>query len=384
MMVTSCLIVACAWLDQVRTSEINKAQLVSILHDARANLRDVEFIFEGTQTTFRFPSTDSRYPESMRLSVKYKKPADMGVIYQGTLAWRNDGSTHLDNSFRPAAEQALPYREIKALVNGTISERRWQLDGKAIPNADQVRDGHIGGLLGLGSPFYLVGFPYLLILLESGTYYQYEFVEWTRVGDVGCVHVKLTSVNPKTGTIGEVRHYWLDLEHGAHVIQEEDRTGDGQLVLSIDDVKLGQVVTKKGEIIWFPVSARVRDYSDGPFVYSSKPIAEVECHIVDGTMKLNQGLGDSRFNLDYGLDDATLAQFQKTKSKTTAIRPRIISTRSDRRKIQEGLDKADTPEAVSSSPARAPWYLKHGYSLIALGVAITVFIVASVLQQRRS
>ena len=224
----------------------------------------------------------------------------------------------------------------------------------------------------------MVVYPYLVAQLEGGQGYRYEFVGWENVEGHRCAVVRLAWTD-EAGEVGAAKTFWLDMARGGHALRFENHV-KGNLAMRVSGVKLAQVGTKDERPIWFPVKALQESFGDGLDRYSSRPNAQQTFAVLDGTLRVNQGLNDQRFNLDFGLDAATVARARKAnKGELTPPDNRNVDER-----LRDATAEVETKseERVASSPSKAPWYEKYGWSLGIAGLASLAIVAAGVLRRR--
>jgi hypothetical protein len=364
-------------------SGLSQADLLNILINTDASLQDFEFQFEGRREVSAFPSNDEFKAPDRRLSKLYKRPEDMGFAFQGTFAHRSDHAAHEDVTIKPRSERDPSYRRIQALLQRVRSSRRLLPDAPERQYPDTKAASSIAGMQATGSPLWLVLYLYLLETLEGGEGFTYEFVEWDTLHGNRCAVISLDWKSGKSGKSLHKLIYWVDVARGGHVLQR-DEYRDGQFASRILDIQLAKFVQRDGRPVWLPVSARVEDYSDGLGRYARRPRSTQTFSILEGTLKLAQGLPDSRFQLDYGLDAVALELSREANSKVKKPAPRVIDPRSTKEVLRDELVKAESISRgdVAISRARHAWYVRHSGSIVLVAGAAAVFIAAGLLRRR--
>jgi hypothetical protein len=96
-----------------------------------------------------------------------------------------------------------------------------------------------------------------------------------------------------------------------------------------------------------------------------------------GTLRINQGLDDRRFTLDYGLKPEERAIAKRSPGRPTR-------GQSAEAKVAKALEDAEKkgPELKASAPSQRPWYARNAASLAVLGIGLGAFLLASYLKRR--
>lgn len=341
--------------------------------------KDVEFVYEGSLTVTRRGRDEPQPPTN----------------FQGTFALRSDGSAHLGIYIR-STDQRLPLdRSILCLsrANG-FQTLDFQPDrGNRSKNLSTAAWTGPSVLDRPFSPFRIFRAPLVCDYLKNAgdkptsDGLNYECLGWETVDGHRCVKVRFAAGLPGARAPSREYVYWLDLERGGNPLKYEDRM-NGQLLARTDEVRLEAFPVSAGRKCWLPVHGVFRSYLGGvgadkkPKLLSTANCEE-RCDIVNGTVRLNQGLRDDRFSLGWSGAPATESLRAIRLEYDRLLRgPRQSAPSGET--IDQMIAEAERQGKLleASSPSRAPW---AGTSLgsWALAVVGTMCMVCAWVFRRR-
>lgn len=358
--------------------QVDRGEAVALLAALSADVHDVEFRFEGDHKFLRKPDLSS-LPEVIRKATDADASMFQGSTFQGTLALRDDGAIHQEVYTRSDVGEVPTIREISALLKGRRSRRVLVPDRGGQQGPDEVRPGHIGGLMREHSPLMAFQLPYLLV---RATYSddQYQFIGWEDVDGNRCLVFEFNRVAEGAKIPYLANRYWVDVKRGGHPLIVERRV-DSKLALRIDNVKLTQFRGEDGAAYWFPAKARQQSYGMG-FDFSRTPVSEQTFVVLDKSLHVNQKLPDARFELDWGQtpeEQARAVQYAKGTVPPPVNRPERAEAR-----VKRILDEANEKSAQleASSPSRASWIVRYGPQLGIATAGAILFTIAGYLRRR--
>jgi len=322
--------------------ELSAGQFLRIMNGLHSGIQDVTFVYEGTVR-----QVDSSVQRS----------------FQGLYSFRSDGATLVDVFSRPANDDAPDSRSIHAILNGSLETVRQvpDLGYLAQQNArPQSSKGGPGTLNMHKSPERILYLWYFQTL-EDPEHYGYEFQGWEKVDGHVCAKVQLyrspkdVALNSKNPSL--VR-FWVDLQRGGHPLKAEFSRGPTLRIRN--EIQLGRVRVSSEESIWFPIRGVTETFDDGKLSFRETYA------VVDGSLRLNQGLDDSDFTVSIAQnkrlpDVGGLRQRQEQLEEQWEEAKRIPPPRTDPEGVKERLDKQlaeaerQAKQLEASSAARQRW-----------------------------
>lgn len=345
-----------------------------------APIHDISFVFEG-EVRFVGPAS---LPEQ-----KGKKPEDFGQRFQGAYALRSDKAALLDVYYRGFPELApFVHDKLATLGNGKFEILGQTPDLKRGRDAKRVENGSLSRINVSRSPqsFYYLWYFLNNIYTIKVKSKNYQFLGWENVDGNRCLRVRIAAP-PGLGPIdrGDYTDFSIDLERGGHPLRVESYE-KSRLFTRLSGVELRQFPTPDGKKVWLPVRGR-RD----SFVWEHSvpgfdiPIFSENQYMVDGSLRINQGLPDSFFSVDEGRGFEGTAASDRLRGRFASLSlrrefealPPPPPFRTDpagvRERLERQLAEADRQAKVldASSEARAatPWTLILQTILVVAGVA---------------
>ena len=361
---------------------VDVEQLVRLVETQSAVIRDLSFLYEGTN---RWVGPQSIIGMDVMM---------FGEQFQGAYLYRRNDAAMKD-VYLKKHDNAAQLRRLKVvfLKSGI---RQMMIDANEKPlRAARSQPPSIGGsmhsLNRYGSPNLLFR-TWLLLDLAKHSAERYRFVGWDSIDGHNCIRFRLIA-DDKQDHEGFYDEYWVDLERTANVLRV-DSFDAKKLRARLDSVQLQEVSTVDGKTAWVPVQAQLRGYAfDGQ--YYDNPVTEEKIAVVDGTILVNQGLPDAAFDVtrEAGLpgkgelDRLRRQASESPLAKDFAARP-SQSDRLDpvgaRERLEKQLAEADHQAVMleASAPSRESWILTNASQVVALVAGVCLIGTALVLRRR--
>lgn len=354
-------------------SNVSADQFTNIMRAAYAEVRDVSFIYEGEVQLVREGATE-------------EERTDRQERYQGSYAFRADGSTYLDVYLNSGPDNQL-FRSKAAILRDKMelvsfapdSSRRGQIEERT-RNFYALED---------NSPQRFLFYWYFGQLTDARSL-EYEFQGWEEVDGRKCLRVKLGWSPREAGSPAVMPEYrfWIDVERGGHPVRV-DRLIQPPHVAASTRIELQRFQLPNGKPVWFPVNAVSDVFLRSLGKYSPAPVIRETYSVVRSTLRFNKGLPDSMFSVrkDASISGSAGLPLRKEFAEA-ALRPppRLPTDPESMRKILDAkLAEADRQSRMiaASSTARVAsgW---SGFAPLALVVAgLALVAVAAVLLWRR-
>jgi hypothetical protein len=225
--------------------------------------------------------------------------------------------------------------------------------------------------------FFLVW--YVHDMLRDPAFYNFRFEKWEELDGQRCLVARVDwaggSAKPDEQNFNRI---WVDLGRGGHPIRLE-YWSKGKLDAVTHNVRLAEFDSADGRRVWLPVSG---DTDTGDL--STGEILRDSTTIVRDTVRLNQGLKDERFRLDWKgpLSYAPAVERARKAYEAAARTPKSAGRRETLAETEARLDaqlveaEAQTRMVEASSPARERFSgvqaLQVG--LLVLGVGLLVYV----------
>jgi len=334
-------------------TEIDRMQLTRILEANWSEIHDLEFVFEGTIS----PTDRTSKPDPLRPGLR-TNPDDFNNSYQGTFAWRSDESIHLDNYVQNVNPTRPLSRQITTLFRGGIANRNRVPDH--LPPAGP-ESSSAGGVLSMDrpmSPIRITQYPIILTLIKAFDWYYY-FQKWEDVSGRRLLVFDLSNKPTPRDDKAFVYRFWLDMERGSMPVQVEVFDGP-DLRGRVSNIELTSVNTADGKQVWIPVRGKEESFVDFR-TYSKSPVFTETYAVLNGTIRVNQGLPDSRFSLDY---EAKPTSGGLVKAKATfdgASATHRAKQEPPQKRIDRALAEADrqSEQLQASAPSRESWVSRN-------------------------
>ena len=315
-----------------------------------------------------------------------QEQAKFNKTFRTRFAYRSDGWIAADTYERPT-EGVGPLRRRRSILRGSrLESQDIHPDGRTPTDFVVLGKGSLGSQSVDGSPLrYIASWRWVndfapgadCIVLKG-----YESVDGHRCAVAEVDLTPKVAVGRKT-----IETSWIDLERGGNVLKLE-HVRRGRLAFRLGGVQLSRVETPDGNSVWFPISGVFETFLKG-LDYVDSPVFREEYALVQGTLRINQGLPDSRFSLKWtGSNPETVgfkeAEDEFAKAEASAPRPirtdpvaaqKILETRVVEAERQDRQLKASTPD---SRIFNATTFVQ--VALAMLGIA--AIVVAVVLKRR--
>ena len=273
----------------VDEQRLTSHQFAALLKAAYAPFEDIEMLFEGT--SLRVDNTEDGFNRK----------------FQGVFAWRSQGeAVYLDLYRRPNAPTSPFMRITAALLRSEIRRKeRWPDQGIINPPTDVIRGGS-RTLNDIETPLRFLLMP---ILSSVDSFESVGFVHhgWEQVDGWKCAKIDIDEVQGVSGANRPFMRMWIDVDRGMHP-RRIQFWRENQLVAETNSVRIEQLELADGRRIWFPVYAE--SYNGNPAV--SKTVSRTICYVVKDTLRINQALPDSRFDVEWKARSRQYAALRKT------------------------------------------------------------------------
>ena len=240
---------------------------------------------------------------------------------------------------------------------------RFDAPDRGTPSVNgRTRFGEVASLNRPASP---LRFLFLPKLIFSAHYYLDQDCKtsgWEVVDDRNCLRVDFSQ-----GSLKE--SYWVDVQRGANPLKFEFSV-NVNLRMRTDRVQLAHVPDQSGKLFCLPVSGVHETFLMKELTYSKTPIFTESFKVLDGGLKINQGLPDRRFSWDWTSAPQTELLKQAKKEIAAKRRPAMDPASTDAR-LKGLLKVADeqSKQLQASSPTResGSWVAA---SLAVVGVSV--------------
>jgi hypothetical protein len=358
---------------------LDRRQIADLLRQLRAPVRDYECLYEGQETRFKEPDLTG-LPDMIRKATARDPSFHAGAAttYQGSYACRADSSVHIDVSIKGTPPKPLR-REVLCLFRAKGSKRVIIPDEGGVTTPDVAQS---AGTIFVKKTFSLLRvdmFPYLLecVLIE-----QLGCVSpgWEDIDGHRCLVIDFPRMDDKKERRVWGERYWVDVARGGCVLKYE-WDEEGAVTARLTEVMLSQELARDGELVWIPIAGRLLFYRAG-FRAMSKAQSEQTYNVLHGTLKINTGLSDQRFDLNYGVDDRTRASAAVV-NKTKVPKRRDLPADSESSLKRAVKDSDDPSKRLVATPASAEsWISRNLMSALLLAGGGVVLLVSSILIRR--
>ena len=344
-------------------------QLLRLLKGLHAEIQDVSFVFEG----------DQRLVGPEAIIGKQNRSSDHR--FQGSFSYREaDGAALLDTYVIRFAPGSPVARSKLSLLKGSLQQLTLIPDAGVRDASPKTSAGLPGSLSRPDSPYHFFH-HWMFQELNEADASNFLVRGWEVVGGHRCLVVEG----------GNETRYWIDMDRGGNVLQYEDYADDElkNLRYREHDIKLAKFKAGAKEV-WLPIGGVLDTFMWGSG-YHSVPIYRETYAVVDGSVILDAGLGDSRFALKSktpppeALEKLALSnQFRDAMSKPPPA-PMRTDAVGVRERIDAQLAEADRQEKMlaASAPSRE-WWSWASASQVLLGVAAAGALATAVVMRRRA
>ena len=341
--------------------EVTANQFLRLIKAAHAPIRDVSFAFEG-DNEYLGPSAEDQEDHPQRYDIRF----------EGRYAFRAlDGATFLemfydlpDNS--PGRHSIMTsLKGMSEIINITPDVGSWNTlpiyRSPGGPSSMHVQY----------SPAFYV-FLWLFQPIETASDFGYSFLGWEDIDGHRCLKIEFDS-HPGYGGRAPTQNFWLDMERGAHILRHL-RTLDGSPIEDTKNIQLAQFPLPSGEQVWFPVRCEILKYGlEGE--YHDEPTFREVNYIVNGTLKFNTNLPDSRFLVDKLMVETSLRNKPRRWTPTTEPRVNLDPEQRLDEQLADAKIQARILDASASAEAEGFWASTIPYVLAGLGGLVLVGIL---------
>jgi hypothetical protein len=325
-MISWILLIGCVASGQVSQDGVSPAQFLRLVDAATEPIRDVGLVCEGT----------------MRLVGRQLVGASDDVLpdlhYQGLFLYRSDASVFQDTYIR-GDRIDFPFTRYRvALLRDRLETLSLTPDSRRPPKRVRSQKGSAAALPETGSPtrfFYYWFYRWLATLSE----FTVKHEGWEEVGGRRCWKILIDHLPSNTRPTKRLYRLWIDLERGGHPLQIDMLTG-GELAMRTNAIQLAAFPLPDGKEAWLPVSATTNTFRWDGKSYD-QPIFQEAYTVVLGSVRINQGIKDSRFTVlqnespEAGrLLDPARKEFERASALAIAQRPKT-----DRKSVEETLNR---------------------------------------------
>jgi hypothetical protein len=358
---------------------IDGDQFLNIIRGLHAEIRDFSFIYEGERKLVRMDATES---EQQRVHNRY----------QGTYAFRSDGSTHLDVYFNGSGGGLPLFRSMAAILGDKTELLKFAPDSSTRRVVKERKRNPY--LLERNSPRQFL-FHWYFEAISDANSYDYEFQGWENIDGRNCIRVKLgrslRSQVSKPVTMPRVKPVyvmWIDLERSGNPVRI-DLLGSTSKVTERTRVELQQFTLPNGKKVWFPISGVTETFLTAPNKYSDEPQLRETYFVVRRTLRFNQGLPDSIFTVKRDGQVAGSGELVLRNEFKEARNHRPPISRNDPESVKDMLEKklveadrqSSSLEASSVSRESWSWTSLAQFGFVGTGLA---FLVAALYWRHSS
>ncbi|MGC8642607.1 MAG: hypothetical protein ACP5XB_22345 [Isosphaeraceae bacterium] len=351
-------------------------QFMRVLRGLHSDIHDVEFLCEGTVTRMSVPSESGAVGTT-----------ETWNRFQSRYAFREDGAEYLDLYARHPDPSNFLHRRI-AQLRGALADTREYPDMKGVSSLRRRENASTGTCTFEGSPERFLKLWYWRQLDYSVARIEFTHEGWEEIGGTPTARINIDEFPKNHVPYKKWSRYWVDLEHGGHVVRHEHYWGSN-LVFRVHNVVLAPVLDEQKRRLWFPTHAEFDSFADGVGKYRRTPVFH-ECYdVVNGSLVLNRVLPDSRFSLDWKPprpDSDGLAKGRKD-FKATPMKPPPQPLSNDpvsvQRRQMDKLAQADRQaRQLDASPAGEGFITWVGALQWGLGVLGVAALCVALLARR--
>lgn len=342
---------------------VSAEQFLNILRAEYAKIHDFAFVFEG----------ERRFVGPVSQDGKPKPP--LGRFFQGTFQYRDDESYFLDMYKREGKADAsshtmmtLQKRDHQVALSPDYHGRRRRILHRQL-NADEF---YVAS-----SPLEYVHITYLMAFRTTKDF-DYEFEGWEQIDGHTCLRV-LVDRNPGVTTTKPIRRYWFDVKRTMQPIRVHVLY-DKKMSKSVENVVLTEV-RSGSDAVWMPVSAEIKEFT-WMGEYHDSPVIEETNYVVNGSLRVNQGLRDEIFDLErsQALGPNAVSPSRKQVDSRVRTDPAGVKEELDRR-LAAANEQATMLDASKDAAAENAIATYAPYVLGCAGVVVLVSI--GIIRMRR-
>ena len=353
------------------------AQALRLVKGLHEEIRDFSFVYEGT--------AENVGPE--RIVGKETKENDRWKHhFQGILSYREeDGAALVDFYQLNAAPGSVVSQTRWSFLKGATQERIFVPD-KGIRNPKPETTGGTQEVLNQPNSPYRFFFHWYFHGLTEADAERVQVRGWESVDGHKCLVVDIIKT---PGEKGIRDRFWIDLERGGNPLKYEEIGGTSTVRCRTRDIRLASVKAGAREV-WLPVEG-TQDSFLWDTSYHAEPIYRSTFSVVNGSIRVNAGLGDGDFSVmgpdptGSKVNDLALSGQYRDAISRPAPPPIRTDPAGVRERIDAQLSEADRQGRTleASAPSRESWSWVGALQIVA-GVTAAVAIVAAVMMRRRS
>ena len=343
----------------------DSAQFMRLIEEAHSAIRDVSFMYEGKMEIVG------------AARAKQEKPDLFDASYSGTYIYRKDGSilqdeyTRYVNSDYHHNTYAILKDKMETLHRSSNDPRSYHvLQTKAVPDA-----------VGSGWSPRKIFIPWYFQDLRKKTGWNLTCEAWEVFAGRRCLRILVDEDVSAPRNARYAYRFWMDMSRGGNALKVEMLRGE-KVIRRADPIELIQVDDAAGKPVWFPLRGVVHSYMVSGDEVAEEPVFTETYTIMNGTVRVNFGVPDSTFRVDWkgDLESEKLAKIRKEfhskpieRTDPASVEARLTA------KLAEADAQAERVEA--SSPAlensRSNLFFQAGLTLL----GVTAILIA--IKQRR-
>ena len=319
-------------------------------------------------------------PEKL-IAPRKKIPTDR---YQGTYAYRKDGSSLLEtyrhSSLRPDSPLSI---ERLATLRGQLQSQTLSPDRRRANEDIRNSHGDPAALDMTGSASRILLLWYLQRLSAQSPPAISEQA-WEEVDGHQCLRVRIDRYPRIVQRKKPTERMWIDMERGGNPLKIE-WLADEKVEMRTRDIKLERFPIQEGGHAWIPVAGIAESFVWGSDYYET-PIIRETYGVVRGTVKINKGLSDRAFRLETASEFTGSPYLAKARQEFSGEVKRMaqvpdedITPASIQARLDRELAEADRQSAMldASAPGSSTWGwpLILQVSLGGLGLLALVVVV---------
>ena len=365
------------WAGTAAGAAMTARDFTRLMQGLRSEIKNVWFIYEGEMWVYGKGQGTAGQPND---DVEY---------FQGTYAYRADGTTLVDVYSRNARID-IPYqRSTLAALKGKMEEIE-RIPDKVYDPPKYVHNASQGSFDRPMSPERILFIHYFSSLAAPA---DEDFADegWEDVAGHRCLRVKINQFPSagfkETATAKMMwNRLWIDMERGGHPLRVELWRGSD--LWSRNEIELAEVPGPGGKRIWFPVRGTTESFvgrgreGGSPVSVSSRPLARETLSILTSSLRFNQNLADKTFSVNYNGGVHDTPELARQRRLFQSIPPPPLPEReptdpaSIQRRLDEQLVKADKEskelDASSTVGTYRDWTLISSVCLTGAGLIAVV------------
>jgi hypothetical protein len=258
-------------------------QFVRLIESAYDSIHDLEFIYEGEMKWTGSPS-------------RTKPKSSVDKTYQGSFVFKYPNNRLIDTRVNFLDPQSSDVRHIKSQCREKTDFIIHMIDANRVRIPSNQEPYLPFSRFTSCSPERMFHVAILLAMANKGIPFRFEPTGWELIDGHQCLKVRLDTDPRNNDPKNEpYQVYWFDVGRGWHPIREEAYL-KGKLLSRTNVTAFGQFRGPDGTSVWLPLRSTTEQFMWN-FEWSDQPFIVETQDIVHDTIRLNQGIPDSRFEL---------------------------------------------------------------------------------------